>query len=286
MSESAEDAVVAAWASVAQPYHRFWAPRFAPFVREAVAALEATLASAGGDGAAPLGVVGSGPGDEVLALARNHPRRQVVAIEPAGAMRELLAGRVAAAGLRNVVIDPGAATALPAALRGAAGILSTFVLQLLPDRLAALAAWRRALAPGGRIVVLFWPRQRDEDAWGRLGRAMEATSGRPRPEWEAELVQGLASAGLRLLERRDVQHEIVYANPEEAWDRLVDACSLQVFARRVGPVETAACRRRWLAEHGLIQDGERWSHRPCARLWVLALSRGARPRRPCPPRSP
>jgi SAM-dependent methyltransferase len=254
---SSDPLVVSAWGSVAEAYAAAWGPRFQPFLDEALEAFE--------PGPGPLWVPGCGPGVEAGLLGARWPERSLIATDPAPEMVSLARSRVSG-GLTSVEL--GAADAPPAQALG--GIFSSFVLQLLPDRAAALRAWSAALAPEGRVAIVFWPRQADEDAWGHLGRAMLAT-GRERPEWEGPLLAQLPELGFELIEARDLRHEIAYPSPAEAWRLLCEACSLQVFLRRAGPQAAERCREAWLADHGLEESGEgSWTHEPIARLWLLA----------------
>lgn len=250
--------MVSAWGSVAERYAAAWGPRFQPFLDEALAAFE--------PGPGPLWVPGCGPGTEALILSERWPQREVVATDPAPEMVALARSHVTRGRLR---VEAGAADSPPRGALG--GIFSSFVLQLLPDRAAALRSWAQALSPEGQAAIVFWPRQADDDAWGHLGRAMVET-GRERPDWEAPLLEQLPELGWELVEARDLRHEIAYPGPSEAWRLLCEACSLQVFLRRAGPEAAARSREAWLADHGLEARGESWVHRPAARLWILRPS--------------
>lgn len=268
---SHDPALVAAWGAVAPGYLDYWVPRFRPWLADAVDALLARALPSG-----PLAVPGCGPGEEVLLLRARRPEREVVALDPAPGMLDLLRARLAGAaccaatpdrpGVRVVQAD---ADALPDHVRDAAGVLSCFTLQLLERPLDALAAWGRALAPGAPLVVLFWPRQPDDTPWGRLRVASQAEGGPWRPEWEPDVRARLGEAGLVLDEARDLVHAMPHASPEEAWDRLVDSGSLQGLARRVGPEVLARLRARWLGAHALTPRDGAWTHAPVGRLWCL-----------------
>lgn len=259
MSAGGDPLVVSAWGSVAEAYATAWGPRFRPFLDEALAAFE--------PGPGPVWIPGCGPGTEARLLSERWPERDLIATDPAPGMVEL-ARRSVAGG--RISVEEGAADAPPAHALG--GVFSSFVLQLLPERAETLRAWGEVLAPGGKIVLVFWPRQADDDAWGHLGRAMLET-GRERPDWEGPLREQLPELGLSLVEARNLRHEISYPSPDEAWRLLCDACSLQVFLRRAGPEAAARCRAAWLADHGLLKrEGEAgaiWVHEPVARLWIL-----------------
>lgn len=256
---SGDPLVVGAWGSVAEDYALAWGPRFQPFLDEALAAFA--------PGPGTLWVPGCGPGVEVALLGERFPAREVLGTDPAEEMLALAREKVSGGRVR---VAAGAAEDPPS--RSLGGVFSSFVLQLLPDRAAALRAWGQALGPGGQIAVVFWPRQDEADAWGHLGRAM-LEAGRERPDWEAPLRTQLPELGLELIEARDLVHEIAYPSPSEAWRLLCEACSLQVFLRRAGSEAAERCRAAWLADPGLVEAGPgRWVHRPAARLWLLRSS--------------
>ncbi|MCA8925594.1 MAG: class I SAM-dependent methyltransferase [Planctomycetes bacterium] len=252
-----EPDLVTAWDYVAPAYADYWSPRFAPFVAEALA----DFAPPPG----PLAVPGAGPGDEALLLAERFGDREVWALEPAERMLQLLTARELP---KNLYARSATAREVSQHVSGVGGLVSCFVLQLLPDRAGALADWRRASIPGAEARVLFWPRQLD-GAWGQLGAAIEAATGEPRPAWETPLAAELGALGWRLERSQDVVHSIEHRDVEEAWRRLVDACSLQTLLRRAGPEALARCEARWKANSGLEVTPTGVVHRPTARLWIL-----------------
>jgi SAM-dependent methyltransferase len=259
------DAVVRAWSAVARGYDAYWSPRFRPWIDDALAALAPPTLPG------PLLVPGAGPGHEALALARRFPERRVLACDPAGPMRELLRARIAADPQPNLEVHDAPADGLAALASGlASGLLCTFTFQLLADHARVLEDWSRALAPAARAVVLFWPRQRAPSAWGRLGDAIERVSGAPRGGWEPGLRPLLDRGPWRLEREETLVHTIVHATPREAWDQLVEACSMRVLLDRLGAEDAEACARAWLQDPGLTQrpDGQ-WEHQAAARLWVL-----------------
>ena len=89
--------MVDAWARVATGYHAYWGPRFAPFLRDALAAFA--------PGAGPIAVPGCGPGEGARALAARDPARRVVASDPAAPM--LAACRAAGPLPTNLDLLPG-----------------------------------------------------------------------------------------------------------------------------------------------------------------------------------
>lgn len=263
-----ETPLVAAWSAVAPGYADYWIPRFRPYLDDALAAFDARL-RAGGD----LVIPGCGPGEEVVALARLHPQRRLVALDPSAPMLDLLRARLAREGLaERVRVVQAPAEATSAHVQGAAGLFSSFTLQLLDRPIKALLDWRRTLCPGGAASILFWPRQAPDSPWGRLRASIEAEGGVWGVDWETACRAEFDRTGLNRTADASLRHPMLHASPHEAWDRLVDACSLQSTARRLGPEAMARCRARWLADpavaRGLRPDGL-FEHAPVARLWCV-----------------
>jgi ubiquinone/menaquinone biosynthesis C-methylase UbiE len=99
--------------------------------------------------------VGVGPGYFALRIARAvGPSGRVHAIDVEPRMLEVLARRVAEAGLANVspLLAPRDALALPP--EPCAAILTVNTFHHFPDRPAALARLASRLAPGGRLAVV------------------------------------------------------------------------------------------------------------------------------------
>jgi trans-aconitate methyltransferase len=248
------DTVIDAWSAVARGYLEYWVPRFRPFLVEAVEALAQRV-----NGPGSLAVPGCGPGEEVLLLRERLPESEVVALDPSAPMLDLLRARADA---RVRLVEAPADDV--SAMRGAAGALSCFTLQLLERPGDALVAWSSALAPGAPLVALSWPRQDPSSPWGGLRVAFEA-EGAWRPDWEPAARAAVAASGRSLVVDRDVTRVMRHASAEELWDRLVDSGSLQMSARRLGPEVMARCRARWLA----AQPSGELAHAPTARLWVV-----------------
>jgi SAM-dependent methyltransferase len=256
---ASETPLVAAWSAVAPGYLDYWIPRFRPYLDDALAAFDQRLRAPG-----ELVIPGCGPGEEVVALARRHPGRRLVALDPSGPMLELLRARLAREGLaERVRVVQAPAEATSAHVQGAAGLFSSFTLQLLDRPIEALADWGRALCPGGVGVILFWPRQAPDTPWGQLRASIEAEGGAWGVDWEAACRADLGRVGMALTSDAALRHPMRHASAQEAWDRLVDACSLQSTARRLGPEAMARCRERWLAGRA---EGP-LEHHPTARLW-------------------
>lgn len=102
--------------------------------------------------------IGAGTGSLAMATLGRLPRAELIVSDAARGMLELARDRIAAAGVGEgrVQFVEGAADALPVAGGSVDLIMSSFVLQLVPDRLAALREAHRLIAPGGMISYLTW----------------------------------------------------------------------------------------------------------------------------------
>ena len=136
-------------------YARHWGPVIRP-------AAEALLGHIGGpiaEGASLLDV-GTGTGTLAVAALERWPTMRVTGIDPSGAMLEL-AEREAARRLGPAVRDrfttlAGIADRMPFESASFDLAVSSFVLQLVPNRSAALAEIRRVLRPGAPLAWVSW----------------------------------------------------------------------------------------------------------------------------------
>ena len=149
--------------AMADGYARFWAP----VLRESAEAvldhiepaIAAALVRAGADGARLLDV-GSGTGTLAVAALKRWSGLRVTGIDPSGGMLEV-AQRTAAANLASEAaarFDVAVASAddVPDHLGKFDVAMSSFVLQLVPSRAAALREIRRVLTPGGMFAWVTW----------------------------------------------------------------------------------------------------------------------------------
>ena len=140
---------------IAAGYDRWWAPVLAP---SAVALLD-RLDGAVADGARTLLDVGVGTGNLSIAALRRWPGVEITAIDASremiGAVEALVAERVPASRdrFRGRVAF---AAELPFEDRTFDAAMSSFVLQLVPSRPAALRDIRRVLRPGGLFAHVTW----------------------------------------------------------------------------------------------------------------------------------
>jgi arsenite methyltransferase len=98
--------------------------------------------------------VGSGAGiDSLIAARMVGPEGAVIGVDMTPAMLERARGSARAAGLANVEFREGYAEALPVPQGWANVVISNGVLNLMPDKDAALREMRRVLEPGGRLQI-------------------------------------------------------------------------------------------------------------------------------------
>ena len=247
--------LVESWDAVAAGYERYWVPRFRPWVVHTVAALSDLPPG-------PIAVPCCGTGAELPLLAAAYPDREIVGLDLSPGMlavaREKVGERV-----RLAVAD---AAVLPGSW---AGVVSCFGLQQLPDPPAALAAWCRALQPGGCISVALWTTEiQDSGPYDALREPARRLLGAGDYSWVERLPAAMSSAAALHTDAL-ISFPIHHDSPEAFWEGMVAAGPWQARLRR-HPEATAALRSHFLA---------RWPpgplvHTPHARVLLGARSRG------------
>jgi SAM-dependent methyltransferase len=98
--------------------------------------------------------IGSGAGfDSLIAARMVSPTGQVVGIDMTSAMIEKAKSAAEEAGISNVEFRHGYAETLPIEEGWADVLISNGVLNLIPDKSAALQEMARILKPGGRLQI-------------------------------------------------------------------------------------------------------------------------------------
>ncbi|HEX5451091.1 MAG TPA: methyltransferase domain-containing protein, partial [Candidatus Limnocylindrales bacterium] len=248
-----------------------WGPVIAPSARQLLDDLDAALPPEGRG--ATLLDLGTGTGVLAVEAARRWPALSIIAVD-------LSPGMLAAAAARAERELPGSATRfawhegtaarLPLPDVSVDVAVSSFVLQLVPDRPAALREIRRVLQPGGRLGFVTWATDRPdfapEDAFDEaiydagIEEPEEPPDGRagPMPSAAAAAAQ-LRRAGFRAVTARDATLERQWdaesylafklAYEEEPLVRALDPATgqaLEVAARRrLAALPSAAFR--WVA---------------------------------------
>jgi len=140
---------------IAAGYEQWWAPVLAPSAVALLDRLDATVA----DGARDLLDVGVGTGNLSIPALRRWSGAHITGIDASremiGAVEALIAERAPAARDRFVGRVAFAAE-LPFEDRSFDAAMSSFVLQLVPSRPAALREIRRVLRPGALFAHVTW----------------------------------------------------------------------------------------------------------------------------------
>jgi SAM-dependent methyltransferase len=146
----------------AQDYTRWWAPVLEGATRRLVDYVEWY---GGGPPPPPATVleVGTGSGNLTRAMLGHWPAVEIIASDVAAGMLELARSQLAEVVDSRVRFVEAAAQALPLAAESVDLVVSSFVLQLVPDRLAALREARRLLRPGGIVAYVSWINTEDDD---------------------------------------------------------------------------------------------------------------------------
>ena len=145
----------------AAAYRDWWAPVIAP---AAVRLLDRLDGQVPADAPSTIVDIGTGSGTLALAALDRWPNALVIGVDPSRRILELAEaaarGRNKAHRLRT---ETGEAGKLPVADGSADAAMSSFVLQLVPNRAAAVREAYRVLRPGGAFACLVW--RADEEPW-------------------------------------------------------------------------------------------------------------------------
>ena len=139
----------------ATAYHRWWASVIAPAGRRLLDDVAAML-----DGPrAHLIDIGTGTGTLAVAALQRWPDCRVTGVDPAPGVLAVAGNEARQLGpraRRRLTLLEGDAARVPLPDRAAHAVVSSFVVQLVPNRAAATREAFRLLRPGGRYAVLTW----------------------------------------------------------------------------------------------------------------------------------
>ncbi|WP_030186038.1 class I SAM-dependent methyltransferase [Streptomyces sp. NRRL S-813] len=249
------------WDEVAGRYEEYFVPRFRPWVAATVEGIADTELPDG-----PILVPCCGTFPELPLLADRFAGREIVGIDISPGMISRAEQRaVPWPGARAVVQD--AAVLDPAWSARCAAVVSVFGLQQLPAPDEAIANWVRALTPGGRLAVAFWPYETDAtDPWGLVDLLLAGRTPGTDRSWEKSLAAAVTAAGGTIRRDEFVAFEMVHADAAALWDAMTAAAAgaLHTTALRHGPKFVEQMRQEFLHRSPTGQ----WRHRRRARLIV------------------
>jgi ubiquinone/menaquinone biosynthesis C-methylase UbiE len=259
---------------IAEGYARWWAPVIAPSARAVLDRFDSAL-----DGR-PLRLldVGSGTGTLSLAALERWPDARVDAID---ASREMVSATEAGAST-----VPGAAArfsavtafadALPFPDDTFDAVMSSFVLQLVPNRFRALREIRRVLRPGGQLAYVTWVsdtrRWKADDVLDDLLDELgipEEDDDEPAPAAGAGDLPSVESAatGLRRAGFRDVTAEaarLTYQFDAVSYTGFITEFDEQVLADSMEPDVRERFERELRARLARLQPQDLWIDSPIA----------------------
>jgi SAM-dependent methyltransferase len=153
--------IVERYSRDAEDYARYWAPVLEGTSARLLEFVDADLARTAERATERPTIldVGAGTGSLALAALARWPEAHVIVSDAAQGMLDVARARALAAGMHGyprLSFVHGSADRLPLADSSVDVVLSAFVLQLVPDRLAALREGRRVLRPGGRLAYVTW----------------------------------------------------------------------------------------------------------------------------------
>ncbi len=200
------------WDRVATTYLEEWVPRFVPYHLDLVR----ELALAQGQ---RVLVTSSGPGAEVLAVARSvGDAGRVRATDANEDMVHLCTERVSGAGFTNVTCARGALEDVTDERWHA--IVCAFGLWKVQERSAVIRRWGAALQPNGKVGVLTFGPPDEHDPFERLARALrelepETVAHPPRIDADRDAVARLfESGGLVVVRHTVLRHTISFPTGE------------------------------------------------------------------------
>ncbi|MEP7040774.1 MAG: methyltransferase domain-containing protein [Chloroflexota bacterium] len=227
-----------AYDAIADAYRDWWGPIIAP---AAVRVLDEVEMPTGADASFDLLDVGSGTGILALSALERWPAIRVVAVDPSSRMLAIAADAArrrsteAASRLRTVTAS---ADRMPIGDASINAAVSSFMIQLVPSRAAALREVLRVLRPGGRFACVTWltdePRYEPDDLFADTLDDLQIIP--PKDERKAHPYSSARAAaaefrraGFREVRARDVWLEHRFS-PEGYLDLLEHWIDRELFA--------------------------------------------------------
>lgn len=173
----------------AEDYERYWAPVLDRAARGLLDRVDGHVTAL--SGGARIVDVGSGSGVLALDALARWPGARVMGIDPSAGMLQMARQRAQRAGLDDdrVAWLQAPAEALPVPDGAVDLVVSSFALQLVPDRSTALREAYRVLRPGGRLAFVTWLDRGDAFAPAVEFDESVLDLGVEEPEWPEEEVR-------------------------------------------------------------------------------------------------
>jgi len=236
---------------IAGGYARWWAPVIRPASIRVLDRIEPLVDA----GARRLLDIGTGTGTLPIAAIRRWPEVDVVGIdassEMAAAARREVDAALGARDRRRFDVRTSFADELPFAEGEFDAAVSSFVLQLVPSRVAVLREARRVLVPGGRMAHVTWLVGRTSFEPDRiLDEVLEDAGIGPREpdarrgdyESAAAAVAGLRRAGFG--DVRAEEDELAHRFDVEGYASFVEEFDEESTFEEFEPAERARVSRR------------------------------------------
>jgi len=157
--QSATLAPEASYDRYAEAYRDWWAPVIAP---SAVRLLDRLDGLVPPDRPMTVVDIGAGTGTLALAALERWPNVRAVGVDPARRMLDVAMEAARRSGRHDrLSVEVGDAASLPLPDASVDGAMSSFVIQLTPNRAAAVREAFRVLRPGGFFACLAWRAEED-----------------------------------------------------------------------------------------------------------------------------
>lgn len=255
------------WDRAAAKYIEEWVPRFVPYHLDLVR----ELALAQGQ---RVLVVSSGPGAEVLAVARAVGDRGFVrATDRNEELVKVCCEQLEKAGFSAARCERAEPSDVGDGEWNA--VICAFGLWPLENREAVLSRWASALAPNGKVGVLTFGPPTEDDPFEMLARALKDLEPnavhRPTridPTREA-MTKMFESAGLSLVRHTVLRHTVTFASAEAFVDAIKEGRTWGRVWEELGPERMGRVTARFFDQIG--GPDEAMSFEPAVTLAIAAL---------------